>query len=79
MQEEDETSPVFLFEMSVDALFMLDIIFNFFTAYTDPTTGLTVSSPKKIATKYVHVLLKSYFTKRSQLLIISDHLFFSFF
>ena len=53
MQEEDVTSPVFLFEMLVDALFMLDIIFNFFTAYTDPTTGLTVSSPKKIATRYV--------------------------
>ena len=53
MQEEDVTGPVFLFEMLVDALFMLDIIFNFFTAYTDPTTGLTVSSPKKIATRYV--------------------------
>lgn len=56
-EEEDETSPVFLFEMMVDAMFALDIILNFFTAYTDHSTSLVITSHKLIAKKY----LKSYF------------------
>jgi hypothetical protein len=56
-EEEDETSPIFLFEMLVDAMFALDIILNFFTAYTDHSTALVITSHKRIAKRY----LKTYF------------------
>ncbi|KAL7502499.1 hypothetical protein ACHAXN_000448, partial [Cyclotella atomus] len=55
--EEEEDSTVFIFEMLVDAMFAMDILLNFFTAYTDPSTSLMVTTPKLIAKKYI----KSYF------------------
>lgn len=55
--EGDETSPVFVFEMLVDAVFAIDIFLNFFTAYVDSTTTLVVTSPRLIAIKYI----RSYF------------------
>lgn len=55
--EEEEGLDVFIFEMLVDAMFAIDILLNFFTAYTDPSTSLMVTSPKLIAKKYI----KSYF------------------
>jgi hypothetical protein len=55
--EEEEDLTVFIFEMLVDAMFAMDILLNFFTAYTDPSTSLMVTTPKLIAKKYI----KSYF------------------
>lgn len=37
----------------VDAAFLLDIIFTFFTSYTDPVTNLEVTDHKRIALNYV--------------------------
>jgi len=39
--------------MFVDALFLIDIIINFVSAYEDPSTGLPIISLKKIAVNYV--------------------------
>lgn len=41
----------------LDALFALDIILNFFTGYTNPSTSIVVTSPKLIAVNYI----RSYF------------------
>ena len=51
-EEHDEDSSIFIFESFVDALFAMDIILNFFTAYSDEN-GALVTHPKKIAWKYI--------------------------
>jgi len=42
-----------MFDLIVDSLFGLDIIFNFNTSYVDPTTELVVTSRRKIAANYL--------------------------
>ncbi|KAL9191234.1 hypothetical protein ACHAXT_000940 [Thalassiosira profunda] len=51
--EEIESQSVFVTESILDCIFALDILFNFFTAYTDPETSVIVSSPKAIALRYL--------------------------
>jgi hypothetical protein len=51
-EEHDEDSSIFIFESFVDALFAMDIILNFFTAYSDEN-GTLVTHPKMIAWKYI--------------------------
>lgn len=50
--QDEEPLSIFWLENSIDMLFALDIIFNFFTAYQDKN-GFLVTDPKKIALKYV--------------------------
>lgn len=52
---EDETKSVtvFRFELFFDVAFGIDIIFNFVTAYYDPTTRKLVTAPKLIVLNYL--------------------------
>ena len=50
-EENEEDISIFIFESFVDALFAMDIILNFFTAYDE--NGDLVTHPKKIAWKYI--------------------------
>ncbi|KAL7542680.1 hypothetical protein ACHAXR_012206, partial [Thalassiosira sp. AJA248-18] len=52
-EEQTEASSVFIFESTLDAIFAVDIILNFFTAYIDAETSLLVTHPKLIALKYL--------------------------
>lgn len=52
-EEAVESKSVFILESTFDAIFALDIIFNFFTAYVDPETSTIVTQPKLIAKKYL--------------------------
>ena len=52
-EEDVEARSIFIFESTLDAIFALDIVFNFLTAYTDNATDLVVTAPKKIATRYL--------------------------
>lgn len=44
---------IFIFELVVDALFALDIILNFFTAYIDQESSLLITHPRLIARRYL--------------------------
>lgn len=52
-EEEVEATSIFILESVLDAIFALDIIFNFFTAYEDKTTDLLVTNPRLIALRYI--------------------------
>ena len=47
----------FVFETALDLCFLIDVVVNFFTAYTSEETGLAVVDSTKIARNY----LKSWF------------------
>lgn len=52
---EEEETPIFIFESIVDAIFAVDIILNFVTSYTSESS--LVTSPRRIALHY----LRGYF------------------
>ena len=54
--EEEDTS-IFVFESIIDAIFMVDILLNFFTSYYFDKTASTITSPRRIAWHY----LRGYF------------------
>ena len=56
-QDNYEEHSIFIFESVIDAVFVVDIVFNFFTTYTDAKTSMIVASPKQIALHY----LRGYF------------------
>lgn len=49
--EDVEPRSIFLFELCLDSVYGLDIIFNFITAYTEKE--LLITNPRKIATRYL--------------------------
>ena len=49
----EESTAIFVFEMVVDALFALDIVLNFFTAYIDHESSLLITHPRLIARRYL--------------------------
>eukprot|EP00970_Alexandrium_tamarense_P004727 scaffold783_cov197-Alexandrium_tamarense.AAC.20 len=49
---DDQDPNTFIFEAFLDCCFALDIILNFFTAYTEPKTSVVISQPRKIAMHY---------------------------
>ncbi len=52
-----KSKEIFWFELSMDAIFSVDLLMNFTYAYHDPKNNQIVTSPKKIAIRY----LKGYF------------------
>lgn len=53
----DDVTPLFVFNLFVDFLFIVDILINFRTTFIKPTTDEVISAPKQIALHY----LKSWF------------------
>lgn len=49
--EEIEPRSIFVFELCLDCVYFLDIIFNFITAYTEK--DLLITSPRQIAMRYL--------------------------
>ena len=50
---DDDPHGLAEFEQVLDALFMLDLIIQFFSAYQDPSTGFIEVRPKMIAKNYI--------------------------
>lgn len=50
---ENDSAFVNGFEIFVDCLFTLDIVFNFLTTYDDPATNTTISDLPRIAVNYL--------------------------
>ncbi|KAL7449679.1 hypothetical protein ACHAWC_001720, partial [Mediolabrus comicus] len=52
-QESYDEESILIFESVIDCIFALDIILNFLTTYTDEKTSMIVTSPRRIAWKYL--------------------------